>query len=54
MTKFVFDFTEGDKDQKDLLGGLALLVRDPVCSNGFPPKRRRPSSKIDRRCSLSQ
>jgi len=21
MTKFVFDFTEGDKDQKDLLGG---------------------------------
>src|SRR6478752_8752712 len=33
------DFTEGDKDQKDLLGGLALLVRDPMCSNGFPPKR---------------
>ena len=21
MTKYVFDFTEGDKDQKDLLGG---------------------------------
>ena len=21
MTKYVYDFTEGDKDQKDLLGG---------------------------------
>ena len=31
MTKFVFDFTEGDKDQKDLLGGkganLAEMTR---------------------------
>jgi len=31
MTQFVFDFTQGDKDQKDLLGGkganLAEMTR---------------------------
>ena len=28
MTKFVFDFTEGDKDQKDLLGGKGANLAD--------------------------
>ena len=45
MTKFVFDFTEGDKDQKDLLGGKGANLAE-MTKLGLPmppgsPSRRR-------------
>ena len=45
MTKFVFDFTEGDKDQKDLLGGKGANLAEMTklgcrCRLGSPSRRR--------------
>ena len=35
MTKYVFDFTEGDKDQKDLLGGKGANLAE-MTNLGLP------------------
>ena len=45
MTKYVFDFTEGDKDQKDLLGGKGANLAEMTnwgcrCRPGSPSRRR--------------
>ena len=35
MTKYVYDFTEGDKDQKDLLGGKGANLAE-MTNLGLP------------------
>ena len=43
MTKFVFDFTEGDKDQKDLLGGKGANLAEMTKLRLLPvPRHSRP------------
>ena len=38
MTKFVYDFAEGDKDQKDLLGGKGANLAE-MTNLGLPVPR---------------
>jgi phosphoenolpyruvate synthase/pyruvate phosphate dikinase len=47
MTRYVYDFTEGDKDQKDLLGGKGANLAE-MTRIGLPVPRSllRPAASI--------